>query len=48
MDASQEALKKAGLDQTWASLYAMARDPPYAEETKLLRRENELQKVALL
>ena len=47
MSANQEALTKAGLDQTWASLCMMAQKPPSPHETKLLQRENQVQKVAI-
>ena len=47
MSAHQEALSKAGLDQTWASLCMMAQKPPCPDATKVLQRENEFQKVAI-
>ena len=46
MCANQEALEKAGLSQTWASLLSMAQHPPCPDHAKHLQHKNQLQEVA--
>ena len=45
MTANQAALRKAGLDQTWASLSLMAQRPHCPDAPQLLQSEKAPQKV---